>query len=100
MSYGLTSREKAIWPPKGKKIDTTTLLFIFAVLCCIIAAIVHFTVEPKGTEPIVNVAHADTETLPDRVQELKYCKAWNKSTVHVGNATNMQIASHCAYYLN
>ncbi len=95
--------EMEYFPPKQlpkRGLSFTEKCFIFAVLCCIVAAIVHLTIEPKGTDPIVNVAHADTKPLTDRQQEQKYCKqiATGENKVWYSN-TDESIISHCAKYL-
>lgn len=103
--YGLTEREKAIWPPKAYKIDYSEEMswnaflgwMLFIVIVVSTTAYVHYVIEKKI--PVVPVAHADVEKRSDRQQEIAYCKAWNKNQTQVSGATNMQIASHCESYL-
>ncbi len=95
--YGLTEREKAIWPPRNQT-DWGIFaekMFWFMMLCVALSILVHLTIEPKG-QSIVNVAHAD-EKLSDYQQEKRYCEMWHNGT-DVSGATGAQIAEHCSHY--
>lgn len=77
---------------KKKGLSFETKCFIFAMVCCIIAAIVHLTIEPKGAYPIVR--HPQVGYLSDREQEKQYCAMLTRGTpVHGGTAS--QIELHC-----
>ncbi len=99
--YGLTEREKAIWPPK-EEVDSISILekcFWFAIICTVLATIIHFTIEPKQMLPIVNVAHADTKQLTDKEQEKKYCALWATQKMPVQGGSTDEIRKHCNKFL-
>lgn len=93
--YGLTEREKAIWPPK-KKLDSFDCLeaaFWFLMGCVLIATLVHFTIEPKimhkGTTAIVK-----EHPLSDREQDEQNCAyAMHGTPVHGANVN--QLETYC-----
>lgn len=95
--YGLTSREKAIWPTK-KQIDGFSFMekcFWFALFCVLASLVIHLTIEPKANAPIVKNS---VGMLSDRQQETLYCKeALNGYPVK--GATLEALQAHCAKYI-
>lgn len=96
--YGLTQREKAIWPPDPKPdgFDLTEKCFWFALFAILLSLVIHMTIEPKGTTPIVKNA---TGMLSDRQQEQKYCAAWATQEIPVVGGTTDAIRNHCNKFL-
>jgi hypothetical protein len=87
--YGLTDREKAIWPPK-KELDTFSFMkkcFWFALFAVLLATLIHFTVEPKGT-PIVK------EHVVGYESDKELCARAATGTRVVGG-TASQLVSYC-----
>jgi hypothetical protein len=95
--YGLTEREKAIWPPKKPAVSEDLWITVaLGVLVLVLAAtIVHFTIEPNQL-PIVR--HPQV-SLSDREQERLYCSQWATSQQEVKGGTSTEIRDHCAKYL-
>lgn len=90
---GLTEREKAIWPPK-KELDAISFsekCLYFAIACVAIATLIHFTIEPKGTFPIVRNQQVG---MSDRAQETLYCKQALAGYPTEG-ATMQTLQNHC-----
>lgn len=98
---GLTQREKAIWPPK-KQIDGFDFMekcFWFAVFAVLISLVIHTTIEPKGTTPIVK-GQTTQLGMSDRDQEKLYCSEWVMGQEAVVGGTTDAIRKHCSEFLN
>lgn len=89
--YGLTAREKAIWPPKKKPdgYNCAEAGFWFLIACVGLVTIFHFTIEPslmkKGTTSIVK---------EHQLSDAEMCRMATHG-VPVHGATVSQLETYC-----